>query len=442
MELDEALEAWRGSRDPQLADLIDRIAGTPTDKPPRGRIQAWWMDNADPYDATKVAALVACADVKLGGVDNKLKPQHAIVDRIRHPRPARENAIARLAAIARWPHDPRAATILLRWFIAMPVRWDPLETGTATLELYSAIADLLVELADPRVVPAIEDLIETPRGPTQQLRAHQQALAKEIVRKLPAPAPAALPEAHAHETSLWAEVARRRDELEPRRVLADLLVERGDPRGELIALQCAHTAKAAAKARSLIKRHWADWLGDIALIANRNGTEFRDGMLHEIRVGTPKSPDWAFSKVHGHRELATVRVVRPGHVKPADYATFLASPNLAPDIVGIDAPETIAYLKRGGFRTLVYSHQSVRDYYRTDYPPLAETFEQLAKLAPELEAIEFDDDRHAEIPRELEALRLRALFPKLRSIKLVTRSNVTIDGVETVAPFSRDDLER
>src|SRR5205085_4958936 len=102
------------------------------------------------------------------------------------------------------------------------------------------------------------------------------------------------------------------------------LIERGDPRGELIALQLAGGAKAEKAASQLVTKHWDAWLGDLALVLNRKGTVFRAGMLEDVRAGTPKTPEWAFTKVHGHRELATVRVARPGHVQPPHYATFLA----------------------------------------------------------------------------------------------------------------------
>jgi hypothetical protein len=177
-------------------------------------------------------------------------------------------------------------------------------------------------------------------------------------------------------------------------VLADFLAERGDSRGELIALQLAGTPKAAARAKKLARAQWNTWLGDLALLLNKSGTEFIDGMLEVARVGTPRSPEWAFSKVHGHRELATVRIVRPGHVQPKHYARLLASPNLRPDTVAIDAPEVIDELllirTRWSFRAIEYGHHAIRNGYRYEFPPLAVTFPRLAAIVPDLEEIRID----------------------------------------------------
>jgi hypothetical protein len=49
---------------------------------------------------------------------------------------------------------------------------------------------------------------------------------------------------------------------EPRQVLADRLLELGDPRGEVIALQMKDPDDA--RARRLIRKHHVDWLGPLA----------------------------------------------------------------------------------------------------------------------------------------------------------------------------------
>ncbi len=68
------------------------------------------------------------------------------------------------------------------------------------------------------------------------------------------------------EADLLAAIAARPDDDEPRLLYADVLLERGDPRGELIAVQCARTAAERAAApgsgadRSALRRREAELL--------------------------------------------------------------------------------------------------------------------------------------------------------------------------------------
>jgi uncharacterized protein (TIGR02996 family) len=64
---------------------------------------------------------------------------------------------------------------------------------------------------------------------------------------------------------LFAEVLARPDDVAPRLVLADRLIELGDPRGEFIQLQCAaeESAERATlddRAKKLLKKHQPAWL--------------------------------------------------------------------------------------------------------------------------------------------------------------------------------------
>lgn len=73
------------------------------------------------------------------------------------------------------------------------------------------------------------------------------------------------------ERSLLAAVAADPDDDEPRIVYADWLQQAGDPRGELIAVQCAldrgRTAELVAIERALLERHEAEWLAGAGLTA-------------------------------------------------------------------------------------------------------------------------------------------------------------------------------
>lgn len=141
-----------------------------------------------------------------------------------------------------------------------------------------------------------------------------------------------------------------------------------------------------------MRANWDGWLGDLALVLNHKGTEFVRGMFETIRVGTPRTPEWAFARSRGHRELGCVRIVRPGHVRPRDYATFVSGFGEL-DELELDAPEIgdeLAKLDRLPCVTLLrYGHQSVRVRYRYEFPPLDQTFRQLAKLFPDVKTVEF-----------------------------------------------------
>lgn len=71
-----------------------------------------------------------------------------------------------------------------------------------------------------------------------------------------------------------------------RQVYADALLEAGDPRGELIAIQCAGPradAAARRRERALLAAHGTAWLGAIAPVVRRRGAAFRGGFLAVAR---------------------------------------------------------------------------------------------------------------------------------------------------------------
>ena len=97
------------------------------------------------------------------------------------------------------------------------------------------------------------------------------------------------------------------DEL--RRVYGDLLIELGDPRGELIQLQFARLESGATPERSmreqaLIDRHAADWIGPIAAVADRFAIE--RGFLETCSVPWHRKA-YNVNRVVGHPAWSTVR---------------------------------------------------------------------------------------------------------------------------------------
>ena len=92
-------------------------------------------------------------------------------------------------------------------------------------------------------------------------------------------------------------------DLAARAVYGDWLQERGDPRGELIALQLREpkTADQAKRERALVDQHAEKWIGRLTEITT--WVEFELGFL--ARCGLSRIPKWAL----GRREWATVKHV-------------------------------------------------------------------------------------------------------------------------------------
>ncbi len=92
------------------------------------------------------------------------------------------------------------------------------------------------------------------------------------------------------------------DDDEPRLVYADWLVERGDPRGEFIHVQCAlardHQKRGAliARERALLAAHGAEWLAPLHQWTTKG--IFRRGFVDEVRIGAPHFPRLAERIVH------------------------------------------------------------------------------------------------------------------------------------------------
>ena len=129
-----------------------------------------------------------------------------------------------------------------------------------------------------------------------------------------------------------AEVLARPDDRELRLVLGDLLLEHGDPRGELIALQAKDArGEASLKERSriqgLIRKHQRDWLGELSLALCNVRFELGFPVAAEVRQGAAAEDDvWA--RAAEDPGLATLRELRQGQASEELYARFVTSPAL------------------------------------------------------------------------------------------------------------------
>ena len=464
--LDLALAGWRDTRAPSLAHLIDALAARCRSPrlPTGSALHPWWIARAAAYDPIAAGPLLDQLDAELHG-DGIAWPEiraryrcgsnpvlyAVIVGSDGSMSELRSlGLVDRLAQMVNWPDDPRVARRLTSVF-DLPLPWN---TG-ALRGLYAAITDWLIRIGDPAVRPRLEICAAEPRGPGSKIRAIQQREAHRALAQIPPAMPqpfdaavrawaARLDEPHlgarqrrdATEAALWDHIASAPDDLAPRIVLADLLLERGDPRGELIALQCS--GAATARTRSLIDEHWHAWLGELALVLTRHGTEFERGMLTAIRIGQPSSPAWAYRKAHGHRELGAVHTVRRAEVSATYYAVLIAGLPRLPDTLQLDGPELIAPLHalcpRWPTRTLEYAE---RTRPAAERRWLLHKRDELAAMFPALETLriapwaghdgpQFNAQLIAELP---------AAFPQLRRIV------VDLHGLCAYEPGARAELE-
>jgi uncharacterized protein (TIGR02996 family) len=193
------------------------------------------------------------------------------------------------------PPDPRSARALLRWLQTSDIYTD----RPALARCIDAAAALLVHARDVRCAEGLAqhcELRPTGVGPTREaLRV--ALLVLQETRPVPLDAAGAkslarLEDALAGRRTMPGAVSTRAmfdavyddpDDDAPRHVLADRLIEAGDPRGELIALQLARHAnggKPSKREKTLLAEHGRGWLGEIAPVLGDDWV-FERGFLEQ-----------------------------------------------------------------------------------------------------------------------------------------------------------------
>ena len=117
--------------------------------------------------------------------------------------------------------------------------------------------------------------------------SEDEARAIDAIGRRVAPPPAA-PTA-ARDEDLLAAVRERPDDDAALEIYRDHLLEKGDPRGELIALQLAPSLDEAGKRRlaALLRKHRKEWLGPLAGVAAR--ATFERGFVATIGYSARRS---------------------------------------------------------------------------------------------------------------------------------------------------------
>jgi len=154
--------------------------------------------------------------------------------------------------------------------------------------------------------------------------------------------------ATAGEDELLAQIAADPASDDARHVLADLLAERGDLRGELITLQLMRQrdAKTERRIRTLVRVHWRDWLGALGRLVER--VDFERGFPVRCALGSAQTPfdAWASATTPRARaELAGVRELELADNFPLPIAreVVAAMPSLQRLAI---APELLPLIER------------------------------------------------------------------------------------------------
>lgn len=190
--------------------------------------------------------------------------------------------------------DPRLSRALEQLLLDVP--W----TADSSKPVWRAAFELVPAVGDPRWVK-LADTLPTQwkfRAPMVAWMGAQlkKAVAPLVARPTPSlsaaqrravealhalvPKKKAKPEGR-DEAALLAAVHASPADDAPRRVFADFLQERGDPRGEFITLQLADDADSKKRAEKLLKTHGKNWLDGLTIVKT---PRFERGFLSSAKV--------------------------------------------------------------------------------------------------------------------------------------------------------------
>jgi uncharacterized protein (TIGR02996 family) len=269
--LQPLLEAWRESRAERIAGLVRLLS----DRVTTG------LAPIDLNFASAHRALLQPEDLpRLVGslLDNAARGREATL-------------CQQLDHFRQWPADPRLIPPLLAIARMPVVRQEP---------VLRALCDLLMHLRDPHSVESLRTLLTSlpPQLPSaerlhivirltasqelptldEEARARCDALKEAIEART-----AAEQRAAATRDALRARVYAHPDDDSARLVLADLLLELGDPLGEFLMLQCGPSPDAARISR-LLTAHRAKWEAPLGGAIEGGSTRFERGFPVAVRM--------------------------------------------------------------------------------------------------------------------------------------------------------------
>jgi len=295
------LAAWRTRPSAKLAGVISTVSNrTKLDAPSlRGKTAAAiarWNELAARATGAELPALLASlADASSG------------------------EAIKRLAHVARWMPDPRVDEAIAGLFESVPYR------ATSTQPFWTKLFGLATAITDPRQLVRLEQadaagvavtmgnwlrtriakLVESLAPALTAVRDDEAPILDELATLL---GTRRLSNGTLNVEALLQAIYDAPDDDAPRLVYADALLERGDPRGELITLQCRLAQREDRELRKreqeLLEAHGKQWLGELAPVVMA-GYRFERGFLAECRVENRHLD--RIRKLVGHRAWSTVR---------------------------------------------------------------------------------------------------------------------------------------
>ena len=308
-KLDEAIEklviAWRATPNPRIADAIDAIDA----RLPKASFESW-IGRARKRDRADLGALLATLTT------GTLK-----------------DTKTRIGFLGGFGRDPRVASALFKIVREVPF------TSNGSRPTWLAIFAHLGELADPRVAlgadaakagwgiranqrewlePRFDALVAALRDKLPERAYAIDAATEKSLGAIESALASGAPKAKASGGprsslgELLAAIYANPSDDGARAVYADALQEAGDPRGELIALQLQRerTKQQIARERALLKAHEREWIGGIAPVVNKGGTEFARGFLVACDVRFKNERD---ARAYGSLpEWATVERLRHG----------------------------------------------------------------------------------------------------------------------------------
>ena len=248
------------------------------------------------------------------------------------------------------------------------------------------------------------------------------------------------------ERSLLAAVEADPDDDGPRTVYADWLQQAGDPRGELIAIQCAlghgRTAELVAREQALLERHQTEWLARAGL-GPREG-RFHRGFIERVDASAARVAA-AIDQLAELPSLRSLRTTVDGGGSEADLMKIAEG-------LRRRMPRSLEHvmidrrLQWNSKHSDEVRRQGSKLVLHLDEPPRAPAaiavFESMLAHNPELAAIEIALCGRGRVEIDELVGRIHALRPRpaVRSLDVRFANPAARDWVQWIATHRLDDL--
>lgn len=360
---------WRATKAPEVAEVLETLvpSALTTFAAPKARrkddFQSAWLEVSRHADQEPLATAWLAATFR------ERLPIDADYNGLLDPQYARRKYaafFARLDALEPLAPDPVLAAALARFVVDAPLStWD----ARSSHEVYGAVLQLLARCQDVRQGAVLARLEETPQAGRAATRGFLAGALRPVIDGLDAVAIELDPVSRA----AWGNLARHRrvappstgdgealervvwerpDDDTARLVYSDWLTERGEPRGEFIALQVRLSQNAGSererrRTESLLRAHQDRWLGGLKRLLTR--VEFHRGFLDRAALAqNAVATQDTWRAAASSDILRTVRVLEKGRGNSRHYTRFVLSPQMENlRIIELPNPPTLEGLLSG-----------------------------------------------------------------------------------------------